>query len=88
MNEEVRTKALRRLKIIRGQVEGLERMIEQDTYCVNVLTQVSAIHEALRGVGKLVVRNHLETCVTQSIQQGNAHPHYDELMSIIYKLAK
>ncbi len=88
MNDEVRDKALRRLAIARGQLEGVERMIRQDKYCVDVLTQISAVHEALRGVGKLVVENHLNTCVRDAVRHGDDQPKLDELMDIIYKLTR
>jgi DNA-binding FrmR family transcriptional regulator len=88
ITEEVQKKALRRLSIIEGQIGGLRRMVEEGTYCVDVLTQISAIHEALRGVGKVVVRNHIETCVTEGLQGDDRQQHYDELMDLIYKLSK
>ena len=52
------------------------------------LTQISAIHEALRGVGKLIVRHHIETCVTDGLQTDKKKEHQDELMDLIYKLSK
>ena len=88
IDEAVQQNALRRLNIIEGQVRGLRRMIEERKYCVDVLTQISAIHEALRSVGKVVVRHHLETCVTEGLQSETRHQHYDELMDLIYKLSK
>jgi DNA-binding FrmR family transcriptional regulator len=88
ITEEVQRQALRRLSIIEGQIGGLQRMVENGAYCVDVLTQISAIHEALRGVGKVVVRHHLETCVTEGLQGGERQHHYDELMDLIYKLSK
>jgi DNA-binding FrmR family transcriptional regulator len=88
IDENVQRKALRRLSIIEGQVRGLRKMVEERKYCVDVLTQISAIHEALRGVGKVVVRNHLETCVTAGLQGEERQQHYDELMDLIYKLSK
>ena len=88
IDEAVQKKALRRLSIIEGQVRGLRRMVEERKYCVEILTQISAIHEALRGVGKVVVRNHLETCVTEGLQGDERQQHYDELMDLIYKLSK
>lgn len=88
MNDDVRDKALRRLAIARGQLEGVERMIRDDKYCVDVLTQISAVHEALRGVGRLVVENHLHTCVRDAVRQGDDERQLDELMDIIYKLTR
>ena len=88
IDDEVRAKALRRLAIIEGQVRGVRRMVEEGAYCVDVLTQISAIHEALRGVGKVVVRRHLETCVTAGLRGDDRQHHYDELMNLIYTLSK
>ena len=90
IDEQTRSQALRRLSIIEGQVRGLRKMVEDSSYCVDVLTQISAIHEALRGVGKVVVRHHLETCVTDGLQGDDRErrEHYDELMKLIYTLSK
>lgn len=88
IDESVQKNALRRLSIIEGQVRGLRKMVEERKYCVDVLTQISAIHEALRGVGKVVVRHHLETCVTEGLQGDERQQHYDELMDLIYTLSK
>jgi DNA-binding FrmR family transcriptional regulator len=88
VDERVQKQALRRLSIIEGQVRGLRRMVEEGTPCVDVLTQVSAIHEALRGVGKVIVRHHIETCVTDGLQSEDKKIHQDELMDLIYTLSK
>jgi DNA-binding FrmR family transcriptional regulator len=88
IDEKVQESARRRLAIIEGQLRGLNKMIEEKKYCIDVLTQISAIHEALRGVGKLVVRHHLETCVTEGLQSQEREQHYEELMNLIYKLSK
>ncbi len=88
IDDKVQESAGRRLAIIEGQLRGLSRMIEDRKHCIEVLTQISAIHEALRCVGKLVVRHHLETCVTEGLQGEDREQHYDELMNVIYKLAK
>jgi DNA-binding FrmR family transcriptional regulator len=88
IDEQIQESARRRLAIIEGQLRGLSKMIEEKKYCIDVLTQISAIHEALRGVGKLVVRYHLETCVTEGLQGEDRDRHYDELMDLIYKLSK
>jgi DNA-binding FrmR family transcriptional regulator len=88
VDEAVQKSALRRLSIIEGQVRGLRRMVEDGTGCVEILTQISAIHEALRGVGKVIVRHHIETCVTEGLQTDKKRQHQDELMDLIYKLSK
>ena len=82
---------LRRLNRIEGQVKGLKRLVEADTYCVDVMTQISSIHEALRGVGKIMMRNHLQHCVTNTLRDGDeqkAEKTYQEMMDLIYKFAK
>ncbi len=60
-----------RLKRISGQVRGLEKMIADQRYCVEVLDQIAAIQAALGGVGKMVLRNHVETCVAEALLRGN-----------------
>lgn len=81
-------KAQRRLKIIQGQVNGIAKLVEDERYCLDILTQINAVQEALRGVSKEIVRNHLETCVTESIRQGKGDEHYQELTDIMFKLSR
>ncbi|MDA0347259.1 MAG: metal-sensitive transcriptional regulator [Verrucomicrobia bacterium] len=85
---EYKNTALRRLKIIQGQVGGVSKLVDEERYCLDILTQIAAIQEALRGVSRQVVRNHLETCVTDSIKKGNGEEHYKELTDIMFKLSK
>ena len=61
---------LKRLKRIEGQVRGIERMVEEDTYCIDVLTQVSAATKALQSVALMLVGDHLNHCVADAIVQG------------------
>ena len=86
-----KARALAGLKRIEGQVRGLQKMVEDDRYCTDVLTQISAVHEALRKVGKLLMRNHLEHCVTDALRSGDAGAAtdaYDEVMDLMYRYAK
>ena len=86
-----RKEAAERLNRIEGQIKGIKKMVEEGRYCIEVLGQISAVHEALRGVGKLIMRNYLENCVTSSLRSGNkvkAKETYGELMEVIYKFAK
>ena len=85
---EYKKKAGRRLKIIQGQIGGVAKLVEEERYCLEILTQIAAVQEALRGVSKEIVRNHLETCVTDSIKEGNGKAHYQELTDIMFKLSK
>jgi DNA-binding FrmR family transcriptional regulator len=73
MNAEVREKVLLRVKRIAGQVAGIQRMIEQDRYCVDILNQISALRSALDALGVVLLTNHLETCVLGSHDEGR-HP--------------
>ncbi len=86
-----RREAAQRLNRIEGQVKGIKKMVEEGRYCVEVLGQISAVHEALRGVGKIIMRNYLGNCVTSSLRSGSskkAKETYSELMDVIYKFAK
>lgn len=71
-HEPKHKRTITRLKRIAGQVEGLMRMIEEDRYCVDVLTQISAVQAALAKVGEEVLEAHLQTCVTEAIESGDA----------------
>ncbi|MGH7771949.1 MAG: metal-sensitive transcriptional regulator [Candidatus Binatia bacterium] len=86
-----RKDAADRLNRIEGQVKGIKKMVEEGRYCVEVMGQISAVQEALRGVGKLVMRNYLENCVTHALRSGSkkkAEETYGELMDVVYKFAK
>jgi DNA-binding FrmR family transcriptional regulator len=77
-----------RLKRLRGQIDGLERMLDANRSCIDILTQVAAAQQALRGVGKLVVRNYLERCAVTAIKSGREEEVFDELMNIVFKLTR
>jgi CsoR family transcriptional regulator, copper-sensing transcriptional repressor len=78
---------LRRLRRIEGQVRGLQKMVEEDRYCADIITQVASVQEALRGVGRELMRNHLKQCARSAIQPGDAKAEamYDELLELVYK---
>ena len=86
IDEKTKKMANRRLSIISGQVTGLKKMIEEEKYCIDILTQLSAIQASLKGVGEVIVRRHLESCITSGIRGDEPDKSYDELMRIIYKL--
>ncbi|HEX6815879.1 MAG TPA: metal-sensitive transcriptional regulator [Gemmatimonadaceae bacterium] len=83
---DLKARNLTRLRRIEGQVRGLQRMVEQDRYCADIMTQISSVQEALRAVGKELMRNHLKHCATEAIRAGNseANAMYDELIDLIY----
>ena len=76
---------LTRLRRIEGQVRGLQKMVQEDRYCADVLTQISAVHEALRAVGRELMRNHLKHCATRAILDTprTADAMYDELVEMM-----
>jgi DNA-binding FrmR family transcriptional regulator len=78
---------LRRLRRIEGQVRGLQKMVEDDRYCAEIITQVASVQEALRGVARELMRNHLKHCAAAAIKQGDtrADAMYDELLELVYK---
>lgn len=85
--KESNTKRLRRVE---GQVRGLQKMIEEDRYCADILTQISSVQEALRAVGRELMRNHLKHCASQAIRNSDseAEAMYDELVDMIYKSSR
>jgi DNA-binding FrmR family transcriptional regulator len=87
MMHQIKHKALRRLKILEGQVRGLQKMVEDEIYCVDILTQTSAVKRALSSIEDLILENHLSTHVIEHIQHGKAEQSTKEIMDI-YKLAK
>jgi DNA-binding FrmR family transcriptional regulator len=83
----IKTANIRRLKRIEGQVRGLQKMVEEDRYCPDIITQVASVQEALRGVARQLLRNHLKHCATAAIKQGpdKANETYDELLDLVYR---
>ena len=80
-----------RLRRIEGQVRGLQKMIEEERYCSDVLMQLSSVQEALRGVGRGLLQNHLKHCVTEVIRttdQDQVDGAVDELMELMYRNAR
>jgi CsoR family transcriptional regulator, copper-sensing transcriptional repressor len=77
----------KRLRRIEGQVRGLQKMVDEDRYCADILTQISSVHEALRAVGRELMRNHLKHCATAAIASSgeDAERMYDELVDLMHK---
>jgi len=78
---------IHRLNRIEGQVRGVKKMVEQDAYCVDILTQVSAVQAALNSFNKVLLANHIRSCVADDIRQGNDEV-IDELVTTLQKLMK
>lgn len=81
---------LARLKRIEGQVRGIAQMVEQDRYCVDVMTQIAAVQQALRGVGREVLRHHLKHCMAEAAGKGEKalDAASDEMIELLYKNAR
>lgn len=77
----------RRLKRIEGQVRGIQKMIDEDTYCIDILTQVNAIQAALRGVGLGLLDDHVRHCVRDSLTAGGGDDKVDELVAAVARFA-
>jgi DNA-binding FrmR family transcriptional regulator len=91
VSPEIKSANLKRLKRIEGQVRGLARMVEEDRYCPDIMMQISSVQEALRAVGRGLMRNHLRHCAAQAIRKGNpaqTEATYDELLKLIYTHAR
>jgi DNA-binding FrmR family transcriptional regulator len=86
VDPEVKSRNLKRLRRIEGQVRGLQKMVDEDRYCADILTQISSVQEALRGVGRELMRNHLKHCATGAIRSGGAEADcmYDEIVDLMY----
>lgn len=78
---------IHRLNRIEGQVRGIKGMVEKDAYCTDILVQVAAVNAALNSFNKVLLANHIKTCVTRDIREGKEET-VDELVSVLQKLMK
>lgn len=87
VDADAKERNLKRLRRIEGQVRGLQKMVDEDRYCADIMTQISSVHEALRAVGRELMRNHLKHCATSAIRSdaATAEAMYDELVDLMYK---
>lgn len=86
----IKASILRRLARIEGQVRGLGRMVESERYCADILVQVGSVQQALRGVSRQLMRNHLKNCAADAIRKSSASAEamYDELLDLVYLHAR
>jgi len=85
---ETKQAVLTRFRRIEGQLRGLQKMVEEERYCADVLVQVASVQEALRGAGRALLDNHLRHCATEAIRSGSperAEAMYAELLDLVYK---
>ncbi len=87
MEPEVKDRNLKRLRRIEGQVRGIQRMVEEERYCPDILVQIASIQEALRGVSREVMRNHLRHCAAEAVKEGGdaAEAMQGELLDLMYR---
>jgi len=85
--EDEKRKLISRLRRVEGQIRGIERMVEEDSYCPDILMQVSAATNALNSFNKELLKNHIKSCVVNDIRNGNDDS-LDELCAMIQKLMK
>lgn len=91
VDPEMKASVLTRLRRIEGQLRGLQKMVEEERYCADVITQVSSVQEALRGVSRSLLRNHLQHCATSAIRSdepGAAEAMYEELVDLMFRGAR
>jgi DNA-binding FrmR family transcriptional regulator len=86
VDPDIKDRNHKRLRRIEGQVRGLQKMVEEDRYCADIMTQISSVQEALRAVGRELMRNHLKHCAATAIRASDAEAEamYDELVDLMY----
>ena len=87
MEDKNKSRLIRRLKLLEGQVRGLQKMIESDTYCIDVITQTSAIKQGLSNVEDILLENHLGGCILNQVKSGQANKAKEEILKV-YKLKR
>lgn len=88
MNESTKASCIRRLSRIEGQVRGLARMVEEDRYCIDIVTQLSAVRAALRRVEEEVLRDHVGHCVRHAMQSDNLEDQDRKIQELMDVLAR
>ena len=88
MQQEAKAAVLKRFKRIEGQVGGLSRMVEDDRYCIDIVTQISAVRAALRRAEEEILRDHVSHCVEHAIASGNKHDQRKKIAEIIDVLGR
>lgn len=85
--DQANNKLIKRLKIIEGQVKALQEMINKDVYCIDIITQTSAVKQALSSVEDALMENHLGTCVVHQIKKGKQSVAIEEILKV-YRLKR
>ena len=87
MSDENNSKIVRRLKLLEGQIRGLQKMVENDTYCIDVITQTSAVKQGLSNVEDMLLENHLGGCILKQVKSGQTNKATEEILKV-YKLKR
>lgn len=87
MDDKNKAKVVRRLKLLEGQVRGLQKMVENDTYCIDVITQTSAVKQGLSNVEDMLLENHLGGCILNQVKSGQTSKAKEEILKV-YKLKR
>ncbi|MEH7460384.1 metal-sensing transcriptional repressor [Bacillus sp. JJ1127] len=87
-SDKEKEQIMNRLKRIEGQVRGIQNMVENDRYCVDILVQISAINAAMKKVGMGILKNHTNHCVSSAIKDGNGDEAIEELMTVFERFSK
>ncbi len=81
----VKKDATTRLKRIAGQIGGIQRMVDEDKYCIDILTQIAAVRAALDKTGMVILKSHLQNCVADAVREGKTNEAVEELDRILTK---
>jgi len=87
INAAVKKDSLTRLRRIEGQVRGIMKMVEDEKYCIDIIHQITAAEKALSGVASIVMKRHVESCVSAAILQGKGQKMIDELIDAVFKVS-
>ena len=87
MEDKNKSRIIRRLKLLEGQVRGLQKMVDSDTYCIDVITQTSAVKQGLSNVEDMLLENHLSGCILNQVKSGQTSKAKEEILKV-YKLKR
>lgn len=87
-DHEEKERLIKRLKRVEGQVRGIQKMIEEDRYCIDILVQISAIESAMKQVGYAITERHMKHCVSDAIKAGDGNDSIEELMKVLKQFNK
>ena len=90
VDAHIKERNQKRLRRIEGQIRGLQKMVEEDRYCADIMTQIASVHEALRAVGRELMRNHLKHCGAAAARAGESESEliFDEVIDIMYRTGR